>query len=145
MVFVRRKAHFNAAHRLHNSEKSDEWNKETYGKCNNENWHGHNYKIEATVAGEPSGETGYIIDLNTLSSILEERIIEKCDHKNLNVDVDFLQGIIPSTENMVKAFYEQLEKPVNDITREAGFLFSVTLQETDRNAAEYCPHVLLKS
>lgn len=141
MVFVRRKAHFNAAHRLHNPQKSDEWNKKTYGKCNHENWHGHNYLIEVTVAGKPDDETGYIIDLNTLSSIIEERIVEKCDHKNLNLDVDFLKNIIPSTENLVKAFYEELEKPVDETTGNSSFLYSVKLRETGRNSAEYCPHI----
>ena len=110
MVFVKRKAHFNAAHRLHNPDKSDEWNREMYGKCNHPNWHGHNYVIEVTVAGDPDPETGYVIDLSTLKQIIEEQIIEKCDHKNLNLDVDFLDGIMPSTENLVKAFYHQLKE-----------------------------------
>lgn len=133
MVFVLRKAHFNAAHRLYNPKKSDEWNKQTYGKCNHENWHGHNYKIEVTVAGTPDDVTGYVIDLAVLKKIIQEKIIEPCDHRNLNLDVEFMQGQIPSTENLVKAFYEQLEELVAKESVSDGFLYSVKLEETERN------------
>jgi len=143
MVFLRRKAHFNAAHRLHNPDKSDHWNKEVFGKCNNEHGHGHNFKIEVVVAGKPREETGFIINLNVLGEIIEEVVIEKCDHKNLNLDVDFLTGIIPSTENLAKAFYEQLEEPINKQTAGSGFLYAVKLRETEKNAADYCPHTSL--
>ncbi len=142
MVFVKRKAHFNAAHRLHNPEKSEEWNKRVYGKCNHPNWHGHNYVIEVVVAGEPDPDTGYVIDLSELYDIIEEQIIEKCDHKNLNLDVDFLDGILPSTENLVKAFYFQLKEPIEKACVEGGKLYAVKLHETERNAAEYCPYLL---
>ena len=145
MVFVTRKAHFNAAHRLHNPEKSDEWNREVFGKCNHENWHGHNYIINVTVAGSPNPETGYVIDLATLKSIVEEQIVEKCDHKNLNLDVPFLDGMMPSTENLVKAFFGQLEQPILEAVDGRGFLYSVKLQETERNTAKYCPYLLGKS
>ena len=141
MVLVRRKAHFNAAHRLHNPAKSDQWNKETYGKCNHPHWHGHNYEIEVTVAGEPSAETGYVIDLAVLKEIIHRQIIEPCDHRNLNLDVDFLEGIIPSTENLVKAFYDQLEEPVDNACSDPGFLYAVRLRETERNSAVYCPYL----
>lgn len=142
MVFVTRKAHFNAAHRLHNPDKSEQWNKETYGKCNHEHWHGHNYIVEVTVAGEPDSTTGYVIDLSELKQIINERILVKCDHKNLNLDVDFLDGIIPSTENMAKAFFYQLKEPIQKASSESGFLYSVRLQETERNSARYCPYLL---
>ncbi|MDX1637500.1 MAG: 6-carboxytetrahydropterin synthase [Balneolaceae bacterium] len=142
MVFVKRKAHFNAAHRLHNPGKSDRWNRETYGKCNHPNWHGHNYEIEVIVAGEPDPETGYVIDLSELYDIVDERIIEKCDHKNLNLDVDFLADVIPSTENLVKAFYRELKEPIEQACVEGGKLYSVRLHETERNSAEYCPYLL---
>lgn len=134
--------HFNAAHRLHNSERSDAWNKEMYGKCNHENWHGHNYTIEVTVAGQPNPETGYVIDLSELKKIINERIIEKCDHKNLNLDVDFLQDRIPSTENLVEAFFKELEAPINASGTNESFLYSVALHETERNSAKYCPYLL---
>ena len=142
MVFVTRKAHFNAAHRLHNPDKSDEWNKEVFGKCNHENWHGHNYELFVTVAGTPSPETGYVIDLSKLKSIINSRIVEKCDHKNLNLDVDFLDGLLPSTENLVKAFFEELEEPIDQATSGNGFLYEVELKETERNSAKYCPYLL---
>jgi 6-pyruvoyltetrahydropterin/6-carboxytetrahydropterin synthase len=144
MVLVRRKAHFNAAHRLHNPKKSDQWNKDTYGKCNHEHWHGHNYQIEVTVAGEPDSETGYVIDLAVLKQIINERIIEPCDHRNLNLDVDFLDDIIPSTENLVTAFYEQLKDPVADASSNSAFLYAVRLKETERNSAVYCPYLFDK-
>jgi len=140
LIFVTRKAHFNAAHRLHNPGKSDEWNKKTYGKCNNPNWHGHNYVIEVTVAGDPNPETGYVIDLGRLKSIINDRILEPCDHKNLNLEVGFLEGVIPTSENLVKAFFEELEEDVNEAAQGNSTLYSVKLYETERNIAEYCPN-----
>ena len=139
MTFATRKVHFNAAHRLHNPNKSIEWNKETYGPCNHENWHGHNYVMEVTVAGEPDEDTGYLIDLGELKSIIEKRILKPCDHKNLNLDVPFLQGVIPSTENLVKVFYHQLKADVEAAAAKGAVLYSVKLFETERNSAEYCP------
>lgn len=144
MVFVTRKAHFNAAHRLHNPEKSDEWNKQTFGKCNHENWHGHNYILNVTVAGSPDEETGYVIDLSKLKSIINTTIVDKCDHKNLNMDVDFLDGILPSTENLVEAFFKELQTPIREATHGNGFLYEVELRETERNSAKYCPYLLNK-
>lgn len=139
MVFVTRKSHFNAAHRLHNPQKSEEWNAETYDKCNYVNWHGHNYVIEVTVAGIPDVDTGYVVDLGKLKQVMEEYILEPCDHKNLNLDVPFLEGTIPTAENLVTAFYEQLKQPVEAIASEGSVLYSVKLFETERNIAEYCP------
>jgi 6-pyruvoyltetrahydropterin/6-carboxytetrahydropterin synthase len=144
LVFIRRKVHFNAAHRLHNPNKSDAWNRQVFGKCNHENWPGHNYVLYVTVAGTPDPETGYVIDLSTLKSIIQSKIIEKCDHKNLNMDVDFLDNILPSTENLVKAFYEELKAPIKEATGGKGFLYEIELQETERNSAKYCPYLLDK-
>lgn len=138
LTFVTRRAHFNAAHRLHNPDKSEEWNRKTFGKCNLPNWHGHNYIIEVTVSGEPDPETGYIIDLGQLKSIIKEKILDPCDHRNLNLDVDFLEGIIPTTENLVQAFYEQLRPDVEAACSKDGKLYKVKLFETERNIAEYC-------
>ena len=143
MVTVTRKAHFNASHRLHNPEKSDEWNKRVFGKCNNPNWHGHNYIIEVTVAGDPDPETGYIIDLGTLKSIIIKKIIDPCDHKNLNLEVSFLDGIIPSTENLCKAFFYEIEEEIEKLQDNNSILYSVRLQETERNSAEYCPYLAI--
>lgn len=140
MVFVTRTSHFNAAHRLHNSNKSDEWNARTFGKCNYPNWHGHNYTIEVTVAGEPDPETGFVVDLGKLKKVIEQVVVEPCDHRNLNLDVSFLKGIIPTAENLVKAFYQQLKAPVEAIASRGSILYSVKLYETERNIAEYCPY-----
>jgi len=131
-VLVTRQVHFNAAHRLHNSTKSARWNADKYGPCNNPRWHGHNYVLEVTVAGEPDPETGYLFDLSELKNLLEERIVRACDHRNLNEEVPFLRGLIPSTENLVIAFWNELEP---HIVR--GRLHSVKLYETPRNFAEY--------
>ena len=131
-VYVTRKVHFNAAHRLHNPEKSDEWNRATFGKCNNPNWHGHNYTLEVTVAGEPDPETGYVVDLGLLKRVVEECVLSKVDHANLNLDVDFMQGVLPSTENFAVAIWNELAPAIP-----AGRLYRVRLYETERNLAEY--------
>lgn len=138
MIYVTRKAHFNASHRLHNPKMSNEWNLTTYGKCNNENWHGHNYVLEVTVAGFPDPDTGYVIDLGVLKSIIKNKILDPCDHKNLNLEVDFMDGIIPSTENLCREFFNQIEEEVNRSASKDSKLFSVRLFETERNFAEYC-------
>lgn len=132
LVYVTRRVHFNAAHRLHNPNRSDEWNRRVFGKCNSPNWHGHNYVLEVTVVGEPDPETGYVIDLSELKRIVEEKIVSKCDHANLNLDVDFMQGIMPSTENFVVAIWRELEPALP-----SGSLNVVRLYETERNMAEY--------
>lgn len=139
MIYVTRKAHFNASHRLHNPDKSDEWNRETYGKCNNPNWHGHNYVIEVTVAGLPDPETGYVIDLGKLKKIISDKILEPCDHRNLNLEVPFLENVIPTTENLCRVFFNQIEDAVNDASSKESKLYSVKLFETERNVAEFCP------
>ena len=131
-VFIRRVVKFNAAHRLHNPDKSDEWNQATFGICNNPNWHGHNYVLEVVVAGEPNPQTGFVIDLSELKRIVEERVVSKCDHRNLNMDVDFLEGQMTSTENFTIGIWNQL---VDHIP--AGRLHCVRLHETDNNMAEY--------
>ncbi|MCC5914904.1 MAG: 6-carboxytetrahydropterin synthase [Balneolaceae bacterium] len=139
MIYVTRKAHFNASHRLHNPNKSDEWNREIFGKCNNPNWHGHNYVIEVTVAGEADPETGYVIDLGKLKSIMKKRVLDPCDHKNLNLEVPFLKNVIPTSENLVKSFFTELQEDVDNAAYGSSKLYSVRLFETERNIAEYCP------
>ena len=140
MIFVTRKTHFNAAHRLNNPAKSEEWNQKAFGKCNYPNWHGHNYVIEVTVAGEPDPDTGFVIDLGKLKKIIKKRITDPCDHRNLNIDVPFLKGIIPTSENLVKAFFEELKDDVEASASAGSVLYSVKLFETERNIAEYCPY-----
>lgn len=131
-VYVTREAHFNAAHRLHNPARSDEWNRETFGHCNLPHYHGHNYVLEVTVKGTPDPETGYVIDLAVLKGLMEEHIVRHVDHRNLNVDVAFLDGIMPSTENLVVAFWQRLVPHLPE-----GSLHRVRLYETPRNSADY--------
>lgn len=130
-VFITRQVHFNAAHRLHNPARSQRWNEEMYGRCTNPHWHGHNYVLEVTVRGQPDPETGYVLDLGELKRILHAAVVEPCDHRNLNTDVPFLRGIIPSTENLVIAFWHQIELRLT-----AGRLHRVRLFETPRNFAD---------
>lgn len=133
-VYVTRRERFNAAHKLWNHDWSDQKNFDTFGKCANPNWHGHNYELFVTIKGEPKVETGYCMDLKVLSDIIKERITEKLDHKNLNLDVDFMQDVRTSTENLVIAIWEQLETP---IAKSGCTLHSVKLNETENNSAEY--------
>ncbi|MEG8945888.1 6-carboxytetrahydropterin synthase [Rosettibacter firmus] len=132
MIYLTRREVFSASHRIYNPELSDEENFKLYGKCSNPNGHGHNYEIEVTVAGEVNPETGYVIDLNHLKEIIREYVIEKLDHKNLNVDVDFLKGKIPTAENILIAIWEQLKDKIPD-----GKLYSIKLYETENNYVEY--------
>lgn len=132
MVYITRKEHFSAAHRLHNPGWSEEKNRTVYGKCNNPNGHGHNYTIEVTVAGISPEENGMVIDLKKLSDIISAEIIDRVDHKHLNHDVDFLQDIIPTTENLAIAFWKLLEKRLPQ-----GKLYSIKLHESDNNFVEY--------
>jgi 6-pyruvoyltetrahydropterin/6-carboxytetrahydropterin synthase len=131
-VYITRQVHFNAAHRLHNPAKSQKWNEAQFGLCTNPHWHGHNYVLEVTVAGEPHPDTGYILDLSELKEILQTAILDKCDHRNLNDDVPFLKGLIPTTENLTIAFWHEIEPRLP-----AGRLHCVKLFETPRNFAEY--------
>ena len=131
-VYVTRQVHFNSAHRLQNPTKSLQWNQKQYGLCTSPHWHGHNYVLEVTVAGVPDPETGYVLDLGQLRDILKTAITDKCDHKNLNTDVPFLRNVIPTTENLVIAFWNEIEPLVP-----SGRLYRVRLYETPRNFADY--------
>ncbi len=108
MVYITRIEHFNAAHKLFNPQWSREKNEEVFGKCANENWHGHNFELYVTLKGEPNTETGFVYDVKRLSVIVKEHVIDRLDHKNLNVDVDFMSGKICSIENLVTAIWSQL-------------------------------------
>ena len=132
MVYITRKAHFCAAHRLHNPAWSEEKNSEVFGKCNNPNGHGHNYDLEVTVAGDPPGESGMVMDLKKLADIIEEEIVERVDHKHLNLDVDFMQNIIPTAENIAIEFWKILDPKITE-----GKLYSVKLYESGNNFVEY--------
>jgi len=132
MIFVTRREVFSASHRLFNPSFSDEENEQLFGKCNNLNGHGHNYVLEVIVAGEIDPNTGYVIDLKVLKEIIKKNVISKVDHKNLNLDVDFLKGKIPTAENIAIGIWDQLEDKLP-----AGKLYSIKLYETENNYVEY--------
>ncbi len=135
MVYLSRLEHFNAAHKLYNPNWSEEKNKEVFGPCSNVNWHGHNYELVVTVKGEPDPETGFVIDLKQLSVLIREHIIQVVDHKNLNVDVLFMQGKLASTENLVISFWEILAPLIPGMS--SAQLHCLKLYETPRNYVEY--------
>ena len=130
-VRVTRRVHFSAAHRLHNPALSDTENRDTFGLCNSPNFHGHNYELDVTVEGEPDAATGYVVDLGKLRDAAES-VIGELDHRNLNVDVPWLAGVLPSTENLVVAIWNRLAPLVP-----RGRLARLVLWETPRNYAEY--------
>jgi 6-pyruvoyltetrahydropterin/6-carboxytetrahydropterin synthase len=132
VAFVTRRVHFNAAHRLDNPNFSVAWNHEQFGPCNNPHWHGHNYELEVTVKGTIDAHTGFVIELGALHHILDETIVSKCDHRNLNVEVEFLRDLLPTTENLTIAFWNEIEPRLP-----SGRLHCVRLYETERNYAEY--------
>lgn len=134
MVYLTRRERFNSAHRLFIPELSDEENYQIYGKCANPNWHGHNYELFVTVKGKIDHKTGVVINLKELSQIIKDRIIEKLDHKNLNIEVDFLKGKIVSTENIVIAIWNELAP---EIEKSNAKLHKIRLIETENNFAEY--------
>lgn len=133
-VRVIRRERFNAAHRLFNPSWSDEKNEQIFGKCANKNWHGHNYNLFVTVEGPIDKDTGYVIDLKVLSDIIKNRIVDKMDHKNLNLEVDFMKDTITTAENIAIKIYEELE---SDIKATGNHLYSVKLYETENNYVEY--------
>ncbi|MCE3007066.1 MAG: 6-carboxytetrahydropterin synthase [Bacteroidetes bacterium] len=132
MVYVTRRVHFNAAHRMHNPAWDADTNAATFGPCNNANWHGHNYELEVTVAGTPDPDTGYVLDLARLNRIVQTCILDKVDHKNLNLDVDFMRDVIPSTEHFAIRIWQQLEPQLRPHR-----LHAIRLYETARNYVEY--------
>jgi len=133
VVHITRQVHFNSAHRLYNPNRSLAWNQAKFGLCTNPHWHGHNYVLEVTVTGRPDPETGYIMDLSELKRILHAAVVDKCDHRNLNDEVDFLRGTIPSTENLVIAFWREIAPHLPPRAK----LHRVRLYETPRNFADF--------
>jgi len=131
-VIVTAKLDFSAAHRLHNPDRDDEWNRRIYDKCDNPRGHGHNYILMVSVRGEIDPETGMVIDLKRLKDLVRENVILHVDHKSLNEDVPFLRGVIPTAENLAQSFWKQLE-PVID----QGKLYEIVLHETERNSVVY--------
>ena len=133
MVYLTRMEHFNAAHKLYNHAWSREKNDEVFGKCANDNWHGHNYDLYVTIKGEPDADTGFLFDVKKLSVIIREHVIEKLDHRNLNLDVDFMKGKMCSSENLAIGIWEQLQPHLPGTIQ----LHCVKLYETPRIYVEY--------
>lgn len=136
MVYISRKEHFNAAHKLYNPAWSKEKNEEVFGACANHYWHGHNFELIVTVKGTPDPETGFVVDLKQLSLLIKDKIIEQVDHKNLNEDVAFMKGKMASCEVLIMEFWKILEPAIQTITS-SGKLHSLRLYETPRNYVEY--------
>lgn len=134
MVYLTRVEHFNAAHRLFNKNWDDEKNFSVFGKCSNPNWHGHNYELHVTVKGEPSPDTGYIFNAKALGKIVQETIIDKVDHRNLNLEVDFLKDNFTSAENFAIAIWKELQP---HIEQHGAQLHAIKLYETPRIYVEY--------
>lgn len=134
MVYITRREHFNAAHRLFKETYSDEENLRVFGKCSNPNWHGHNYTLFVTVKGQVNPHTGFVINLKDLSELIRVKILDKIDHKNMNLEVDFMKGRMASTENLAIAIWEELDAGVKHLGAE---LHAVKIEETENNTAEY--------
>jgi len=133
MVYLTRQEHFNAAHKLYNPNWSNEQNNAVFGVCANENWHGHNYDLYVTVKGNPDPETGFVYDVKKLSQLIKSQVVDKLDHKNLNLDVEFMAGKLCSTENLAIAIWEQLAPHLPSSVE----LFCIKLYETPRIYVEY--------
>lgn len=136
MIYVTRKEHFNAAHRLFNPAWSDEKNQEVFGPCANNNWHGHNFELIVTVKGKPDTDTGFVIDLKVLGDLIKKEVIDKVDHKNLNLDVDFMQGKMASCEIFVMEIWNILAPAISSVAPNSK-LHYIKLIETPKNFVEY--------
>jgi 6-pyruvoyltetrahydropterin/6-carboxytetrahydropterin synthase len=134
-IAVSRKEHFNAAHRLFNTSWSDEKNDAVFGKCNNPNYHGHNYEIIVTLIGEIEIETGYVFDMKVLSDLIKEHILNHFDHKNLNLDVIYFKDLNPTAENIAMVIWRILRQQIDE-----KFELKIKLYETERNFVEYPAH-----
>jgi 6-pyruvoyltetrahydropterin/6-carboxytetrahydropterin synthase len=134
MVYLTRVEHFNAAHRLYNEKWSEEQNREVFGKCANANWHGHNYELHVTIKGDPHPDTGFIFNAKTLGDLIKDVVVEKVDHRNLNMDVDFMKGKFTSAENFAISIWNELKPHVE---KGGVFMHCVKLVETPRIYVEY--------
>lgn len=134
MMYITRRERFNAAHRLFREDYSDEKNLEVFGKCSNPKWHGHNYELFVTVKGDIHPDTGFVINLKTLSELINVKIIDKIDHKNMNLEVDFMKNKMASTEVLAKSIFEELESEILNLGAQ---LHCIKLCETENNFVEY--------
>ena len=134
MIYLTRRERFNAAHRMYREEWSDEKNYEVFGKCSNPNWHGHNYELFVTVRGKPDPHTGLLINLKEVSRIIREYVIDRLDHKNINLEVNFMQGKIASTENLAMAIWDVLEPHFKSL---GVALHTIQIKESENNIVKY--------
>ena len=134
MIYITRRERFNAAHRLFKPDYTDDQNMELFGKCSNPNWHGHNYDLHVTIKGEVNPETGFLVNLSSLSSIIRKKVIDKLDHRNINLEVDFMHGKYASTEMLAISIWEQLEP---DVKKLGALLHRIRVQESENNYVEY--------
>ena len=134
MIYLTRRERFSAAHRLFNPVLTDEENEKIYGPCANPNWHGHNYTLWVTIRGEVNPDTGYVVDLKQMSRIIREKVVTKLDHKNINLEVEFMAGQFVSTENLAMGIWKELEPAITEL---GIALHSVKIQETENNSVEY--------
>ncbi len=133
-VYITRRETFNAAHKLWREDWSEEKNFEVFGRCSNQNWHGHNFTILVTVKGIPNEDTGFVMNLKDLSKIIKQEVVEPLDHRNLNLDVPFMKGILASTENLIIKIWDRIEEPIKE---HGGELVKIKLEETENNYVEY--------
>lgn len=134
LVHITRREHFSAAHRLFLPEFSEEENNRVFGKCSNPNWHGHNYILYVTIKGHVDPKTGLIIHLRQVSKLIEEKILNRIDHRNLNIEVDFLKGKVPTSENVAIGIWNELEQDVRNL---GGILHCIRLEQSENNIVEY--------
>jgi 6-pyruvoyltetrahydropterin/6-carboxytetrahydropterin synthase len=134
MVYLTRRERFCAAHRMFRQDWTDEVNQKVFGKCSNPNWHGHNYVLWVTVKGDISNEHGFVMNINILKKIILDKIINKIDHKNINLDVDFMKGKIATTENLAVAIWDELKTWIEN---EGALLHCIKIEETENNSIEY--------
>lgn len=134
MIYLTRRERFSAAHRMYRADWSDETNTEVFGKCSNPNWHGHNYVLWVTVKGEPSPEHGFVINMNQLKKIIMDKVISRIDHKNINLEVDFMKGRIATTENLAVAMWNELRPSIEE---SGALLHCIKIEETENNSIEY--------
>ncbi len=134
MIFLTRRERFCAAHRMFRQDWTDEKNSEVFGKCSNPNWHGHNYILWVTVKGEPSPEHGFVMNINHLKQIILDRIVSRIDHKNINLEVDFMRGKIATTENLAVSIWNELRPYIEE---KGASLHCIRIEETENNSIEY--------
>lgn len=134
LLYITRREHFNAAHKLYNPQWSKEKNEEVFGRCANEHWHGHNFDLFVTVKGKPNPETGFVMDLKVLKKLIRTLVIDELDHRNINIDVAFMKGQMASIENLVVGIWNELADPIKE---EGCELHCIKLYETRNNFVEY--------